>query len=127
MSDSGNIIDFRKAKADRLIPEYSYTVLVEQYADGVAGRIYDLGENLAPDILQLVSEQLFTLARHIMDQAWEISGDDSHHILNTQIIFKDGRVRTWTANAVETPDQVEWLRSSANAGIDDIEIMGFNQ
>lgn len=118
---TGNVIDFRKAKADRMIPECGYNVLVEQYADGVAGRIYDLGDNLEPDILRLVSEQLFTLARYIMDQAWEKGGEDRDQILNTQIIFKDGRVRTWTANAIETEEQVDWLRGMAAAGFDDIE------
>ena len=123
MSD-GNVIDFRKAKAERAVPEYSYHVRIDQYGDGVAGCILDLGDNLAPDMLRLVSEQLFTLSRYIMDQAWEIGGNASDHILNQQTVFEDGKVRTWTADAIRTPEQIEWLRTSAIAGSDDIEPLG---
>lgn len=37
----GNVIDFRKANADRLVSEYSYHVRVDQYDNGVAGCVLD--------------------------------------------------------------------------------------
>jgi len=114
-----NIIDFRKAKAARLSPEYSYHVRVEQHVDGVAGCILDLGEDLAPDMLRLVSEQLFTLARYIMDQAFENGGNEGDCLLSTQLIFRDGRIRTWLSNEIANTAQLEWLRKSALDGIID--------
>ena len=119
---SENVIDFRKARLDRAKPEYSYHVRVDQYGDGVSGAILDLGDGLAADILVVVSEQLFTLARHICDLAHEQSGDDGQHTLSTQLIFADGKVRTWASNDITTPEQIAWLRDSAIRGIDDIQL-----
>lgn len=116
---NGNIIDFRKARADRAQPLMSYFVRIDQYDNGVAGCILDLGDDLDADTLRLVSEQLFTMARFVMDQAHQVGGADGDFCLCTQISFKDGRTRTWTSDEVSSPGQFDWLKECHVDGIAD--------
>lgn len=106
---SENIIDFRKAKLERMKPDASYFVRVDLYPGGLNGEILDLGDDIDADGMRFVSNNLFALARHFRDLAWEKSQDPSDRMLNVMRVFGDSSVSTWTSNDVATAEQVAWL------------------
>jgi hypothetical protein len=104
----GDIIDFKKVKQDRLIPDVSYFVRVDLYEKGIAGEILDLGD-LEPEMLRSVANNLQTLARWYRQQAFDIDDNDDHNGLMEILINSSGRVWTYVDNQVETREQEIWL------------------
>lgn len=105
---SDNIISFREAKAKRMKPECSYFVRIDHYEDGIGGEV--LLEDLSPEELRSVSDNLFAMARHVRDMVWERTrNDDDQHVSVTRI-YGSGRVTCWTSNDIATDEHVAWLR-----------------
>lgn len=104
---SENVISFREAKAKRLKPVCSYFVRVDLYEDGIGGEVQILDMNAAD--LRGASENLFALARHVRDLAFEQSGDPDDKQLSVTRIYESSRVNCWTSNEIDTPDRAEWL------------------
>lgn len=104
---SDNIISFREAKAKRLKPACSYFVRIDLYDDGIGGEVQI--EELSPEELRSVSENLFAMARHVRDTVWEQTGDPDDQQLSVARIYGSSRVSCWTSNDIATDEQVAWL------------------
>lgn len=107
-----DIFDIRTERERRAAsPTSSYFVRVDQYADGIAGAVLDLGDDLGPDDLRTVANHLSTLSRWMRDQAEVIDGNEDEAMLAELRVFKSGRVWTFVSNECTTDEQVEWLSS----------------
>lgn len=102
-----NIIDLRTARAKRMKAVANYFVRIDLYDEGIGGEVQipDMG----PEELRSVSEQLFAMARHVRDQAWEQTQDPDDRQLSVTRIYGSSRVSCWTSNDLETPEQFDWL------------------
>jgi hypothetical protein len=102
------IFDIRSERAKRKIPEASYFVRVDLYADGVAGEVQL--PDMTVEELRSVSDNLFALARHVRDNAWSQTRDDDDRQVSVTRIYASGRVNCWTSDDIASDDDSEWLK-----------------
>lgn len=106
-----DIFDIKKERQKRgPNPLGSYFVRVDKYEDGISGAVLDLGDDLSPDELRIVSNHLATLSRWLRDQAADTDGNEDENQIAEFRMFRSGRVWAYLSDEIEAPVQADWVR-----------------